>query len=63
MSFLNVSNISASAAGVDLAGTRMMPSLMVLDLAQNVFEDVAARLIDALSEVIPGLGENIDIYV
>ena len=61
--YMNVSGISTGATAVDMANTRMMPSLMVLDMEQDVFENIASMLIDALNEAIPGLGENVDLYV
>ena len=60
---MSISGISPASSGVDMTNTRMMPSIKVLDMAQNVFEDIASMLIEAMNETIAGLGENIDIYV
>jgi len=48
--------------GSNLTNVNMAASMKVLDMAQDVFEDVAAELIDAMSSVITGLGQNIDTY-
>ena len=59
---MNISGISGAISSAELANVNMVASLKVLDMAQDVFEDVAAELIDAMSSVITGLGQNIDIY-
>jgi len=59
---MNISGISGAYSGADLVNVNMAASIKVLDMTQDVFNDVAAELIDALSSVITGLGQNIDIY-
>ena len=49
-------------SNIDMANTGMTASVKVLDMAQDVFEDVASMLIDSLNSIITGLGQNIDIY-
>ena len=59
---MNISGISGVMPGSNLTNVNMAASMKVLDMAQDVFEDVAAELIDAMSSVITGLGQNIDTY-
>ena len=62
---MNVSGVSGAVSGIDMAGAKAMAtaSLRVLDMAQDVFSEIAGELIDALSAVITGVGGNIDMYV
>ena len=62
---MNVSSVSGAVSGIDMAGAKVMAtaSLRVLDMAQDVFSQIAGELIDALSAVITGVGGNIDMYV
>lgn len=59
---MNISGISSAASNMSAAGVQYMASLKVMGMAQDVFEDVAAELIDSLNAMITGLGQNIDIY-
>jgi len=62
---MNVSSVSPATpavSGADMISVSSLMSIKVLDLAQNVFKDVAEELISSMGSVIPGLGENIDVY-
>ena len=64
---MNISGISSVDSMVDItdaskADTGMTAPLKVLDMAQDVFEDIASMLIDSMS-LITGIGQNIDMYV
>ena len=63
MIYMNISSISSAIPDVNMSNMSMMASIQVLDMAQNVFEDAAAQLIDALSAVITGVGHSVDMYV
>ena len=65
---MNISGISSvdSMVGIAVssnADAGMTAPLKVLDMAQDVFEDIASMLIDSLSSIVTGLGQNIDMYV
>ena len=59
---MNVSGISGAGRAIDIAGAQAGAAYKVLDMAMDVFEDVAAQLIASMSE-ITGVGQNIDITV
>ena len=59
---MDISSLSAATSGADLVNTKMMASVKVLDMAQDIFSEVAQELIDALTASITGIGQNIDIY-
>ena len=60
---MNISSISSAIPDVNMSNMSMMASIQVLDMAQNVFEDAATRLIDELSAVITSVGHSVDMYV
>ena len=61
--FMSISGVSGAASGADLINTRVMASIKVLDMAMDTYEDVAGELIDSMSSIITGLGQNIDMTV
>ena len=63
MIYMNISSIPSTMPGADMANMSMMASVQVLDMAQDVFADAAARLIEELSAVITGVGHSVDMYV
>ena len=60
---MDISAITSSASNMSAAGVQYMASLKVMGMAQNVMEEAAAELIDAMNAIITGLGQNIDISV
>ena len=60
---MNISGIASATSNMSAAGVQYMASLKVLDMAQDVFKEAAAELIDAMDAIITGLGQNIDIRV
>jgi len=60
---VNISSIASAANNMNAAGIQYMASLKVMNMAQDVFTDVAEELIDAMNSVITGLGQNVDITV
>ena len=60
---MDVSGISSGASNMSATGVQYMASLKVMSMAQNIFEEAAAELIDAMNAMITGLGQNIDITV
>jgi len=64
---MNISGISSidsmvGMTGADKSDTGMTAPMKVLDMAQDVFENIASMLIDSMS-LITGIGQNIDMYV
>ena len=68
---MNVSGVSPSAAvsALDMsanadmiANVSMAASVKVLDMAQNVFENVADQLLQEMAALMTGIGQNIDVY-
>ena len=59
---MGISGIASAASSMDAAGVQYMASLKVMNMAQDVFEEAAAELINAMNAIITGLGQNIDIY-
>ena len=64
---MNISGISpagsiAGVASTNIENTGANASVRVLDMAQDVFEDIASMLIESMSS-ITGIGQNIDMYV
>ena len=68
---MNISGISPSAvipasdvyANEDApVNVSMAVSVQVLDMAQNVFEDIAEKLIAEMVAQMTGIGQNIDTY-
>ena len=60
---MDVSGISSASSNMSAAGLQYMASLKVMDMAQDVFKDVAAELIDGMDAIITGLGQNIDLSI
>ena len=60
---MDVSAIATGASRMDAAGVGYMASLKVMGMAQDVFEEAAAELIEAMNAMISGLGQHIDISV
>lgn len=60
---MNFSGIASATSNMSAAGVQYMASLKVMNMAQDVFEEVAAELIDSMNSLISGLGQNIDISV
>ena len=60
---MNISGVASAASNMNAAGVQYMASMKVMSMAQNVFEEVAAELIDSMNAVITGLGQHIDISV
>ena len=50
-------------ASSDLVNVSVAASIQVMDMAQNVFEDAAARLIESMAAAMTGVGQNVDITV
>ena len=64
---MNISGISPTDSIASIANTAksdvgVTAPLKVLDMAQDVFEDIASMLIESMSH-ITGIGQNIDMYV
>ena len=60
---MNISSISSAIPNADMSNMSLMASIQVLDMAQDVFEDAATRLIEELSAAITGVGQSVDMYV
>ena len=54
---------AAPASDADLGNVAMMASVQVMNMAQDAFNDVAARLVAELSALTTGIGQNVDMYV
>ena len=57
-----VSALDMSANADMIANVSMAASVKVLDMAQNVFEDVADKLLQEMAALMTGIGQNIDVY-
>ena len=60
---MNISSVSAGVSATELISVKMMASIRALDMAQGVFDDVAAQLLKEMEAAITGLGQNVDMYV
>ena len=69
---MNISGVNpaASVSVTDLsanidssANVAMAASIQVLDMAQDVFSDVADRLLAEMASLLTGVGQNIDITI
>ena len=59
---MNVSGVSGAGCAIDMAAAQAGAAYKVLNMAMDVFEDVAAELIASMSD-ITGVGQNIDITI
>ena len=59
----SVSQAASGVSGADMVSMRMMASVRVLDMAQDVYSDIAAELLASMSAAITGLGNVVDMYV
>ena len=59
---MNISGIPSTTSGADLVNVKLMASIKVMGMEQDVFKDIAGDLIDQMSSAITGLGQNIDVY-